>query len=99
MLKKISHLFLALLLSMSILAPSVYGLFSSEMEIVVFMDTSEKEKEAKLEIDLEEKILQDLASSGNLEQIIPKKTSSTYYLETQSSHLADVPDPPPEHIA
>ncbi len=99
MLKKISHLFLALLLSMSILAPSVYGLFSSEMEIVVFMDTSEKEKEAKLEIDLEEKIMQDLASSGNLEQIILKKTSSTHYLETHSSHLADVLDPPPEHIA
>lgn len=99
MLKKISHLFLSLVLSISILAPSVYLLFSSETEIVVLMDTSEKEKEGKSEIDLEEKILQDLASSANLEQMIPKKTSSTYYLETQSSHLADVLDPPPERIA
>ena len=99
MLKKISHLFLALVVSVSILAPSVYGLFSPEMEIVVFMDTSEKEKEGKSEIDLEEKILQDLAASGNLEQLIPKNTSNIHYLETKSSHLADVLDPPPEHLA
>lgn len=87
------------MLSFSILAPSVIGLFSHDAEIVVFMDVSEKEKEGKTEIDQEKKILQDMNAHGDLAYVVQKKTASNYYLDSHSNHAMDILVPPPEHIA
>lgn len=87
---------LTLMLSFSILGPSVFALLENDIEIEISKDI-EEEKDAKKELEEYENFLYDLPSFTT-DIIEENPTFTSYYLIIPYGHIKDISLPPPDYI-
>ncbi len=88
---------LSTVLIFSILAPSVFSL-CAETDAIVLLDASEKEKSEKAEKELEEKVLNLYTLNNKSTFTFKKRTTNSFYLESNTDHTLKVLLPPPEQL-
>jgi len=96
--KNFLHFLFSIALIFSILGPSISKLYNSDLQAIVFLDSSEEEKSGKTEKDVEEKLLQKIIVYGQVLFFLRNKTEFDQYLDTESNYVSQILLPPPEHM-
>ena len=98
MLKSILYLSLSFLLSFSILGSSLLEFYTSDLDEIVFVDTSEEEQQNKTESEIKDiKIFEkDLSALRSLNSHASKSLSNHYQMNYSDDYL-EIQHPPPRY--
>lgn len=96
MIKSFTLISLTIMLSFSILGPSLLVLLETETDIEIVQDVEEEKKETKKELEEYQKFYNNLPYF-TIKIINTDDLSAYYYLVSPYGHIKDINSPPPDY--